>query len=118
MSLAMIIISAIFRPSISVEKRSFTLKIRYGYYMATASAVLHLLVGLLEGDITEVVIWASLAILWGWLGRKFRDKDDDDKPRRRVLRQVGEKTKAKLKEMAGRLKPPPVRLPMPRPVGV
>lgn len=51
-----------------------------------------------------------------WLWREEGKDDDDDKRRRRVLKEYGEKSRAKLKEMADRVKQSPGLRPVPMPV--
>lgn len=105
---------------LKVNTRKFTLRLWYTYVILSVSGALQFFGDLADGDVTAAVIDGLAAVGWGyfaWWIRKRGGGDDDDKRRRRQkLKTLGEKSKAKLKKMADRVKPGPIRRPAPMPV--
>lgn len=101
-------------------KSGVELKVRvsWGYLLAVLEELLHFIANLALGNLRGAVAAGLLTMFWAFLYVKFReyedeDNDDDDGSRRRASKVLGDKAKARLRQIVSRLKPSPAPRPLP-----
>lgn len=99
-------------------KSGVELKVRvsWGYLLAVLEELLHFIANLALGNLRGAVAAGLLTMFWAFFYVKFKeyeDNDDDDGSRRRASKVLGDKAKARLRQIVSRLKPSPAPRPLP-----
>lgn len=98
--------------------KSFSIRFRtsIAYAIMACSALMHAIADLASGDLFSAclaMVGVAVDVWFYHYFRKGEDDDEDDEHRKKVLRELGGKARATLKEMLGRLNPAPAPKPLP-----
>jgi hypothetical protein len=101
-----------------IRRRKVTLRLKESWACLTVMvmAMMGLLVDIAHGNAPRIVFDIAVLLLYSRFYRYAKDdedKDDEDRKGKRVARQLGEKSKARVRALVRNLKPSPAPRPVP-----
>lgn len=106
------------RLTVKTKRGTMTLRLKESWACLTVMvmAMMGLLVDIAHGNAPRIVFDIAVLLLYARFYRYAKDdedKDDEDRKGKRVARQLGEKSKARVRALVRNLKPAPAPRPVP-----